>query len=149
MFPDELRDELPQTAIHDWREAGRCLVLGSPTACGFHILRAVEAVIGSYYELIGEPPPTRMRNWGVYIRKLRESGRADDKITDFMDHTRDNYRNPVSHPEVFMNMDEAGVLIGVAASCIRQMVLATKEIKKDQEDKQPTLPRTLLPAGSL
>ena len=134
MFPESIRNDFPIIATLDWREAGRCLVLDAPTAAGFHILRAVEAVMAEYYHhIVNKPMPTRMRNWGIYIKKLRASGKADPKITEFLDHIRENYRNPVSHPEVVLSADEAEALFGAAGSCIRQMVLAIQKIKNPQK----------------
>ena len=122
VFPPSVREKLPQSAISDIKQAGRCLALDSPTASGFHILRAVESVMALYYKsVLGKMMPTRMRNWGIYIKKLRGSGKADNKVTDFLDHVRENYRNPVQHPEVMLSSDEAEVLFSISLSVIRLM----------------------------
>ena len=130
MFPDAIRDDLPAQAVRDIQEAGRCLALDTPTAAGFHILRAIEAVMAKYYLLvIGNPIPTRMRNWGIYLKKLSQSEKVDTKITSFLDHIRENYRNPITHPEVILTSDEVEVLLGVATSAIRQMILAIQMLE--------------------
>lgn len=79
----------------------------------------------AYYELVTESKaPTRMRNWGVYIKNLRATGKADPKILDFLDHIRETYRNPISHPEATITTDEMLVLFGVATAAIVQIAIA-------------------------
>lgn len=125
MFPENIRVQLPDKAKKDIREAGRCLVLDTPTGAGFHILRAIESVMSMYYErVLGKAMPTRMRNWGIYIKRLRDSGKADAKVLEFLDHVRENYRNPIQHPDVFLTPDEVEVLLSVANGAIRQMIMA-------------------------
>lgn len=122
MFSKTVQRKLPALAVQDIREAGKCLAFETPTAAGFHIVRAIESVILAYFtKVLGRNPPSRMRNWGVYIRTLRESGKADSKILDFLSHIKDNYRNPVSHPDAVLTVDEVLVLFGVAVAAITQM----------------------------
>lgn len=124
MFSKSIQAKLPQRAIHDIREAGKCLAFETPTAAAFHIVRAIESVILAYYcKVLGRTPPNRMRNWGVYIKSLRESGKADSKILDFLVHIKDNYRNPVSHPEAILSVEEVLVLLGVAIGAMTQMAI--------------------------
>lgn len=125
-FPESIRQHIPRQATIDFRQAGRCLAFDTPTASGFHLLRAVEATMGMYLSHVtGKPiPPARTRNWGFVIKQLRKSGNADPKITEFLDHIRDKHRNPITHPEVILTNDEVIVLLGVAVSIICQMVLA-------------------------
>ena len=129
-FPESIRKDLPSQTIRDIKEAGRCLALDTPTAAGFHIIRAIEAVMAKYYHLVtGKKMPTRMRNWGIYLQKLKKSDKADIKITAFLDHIRETYRNPITHPEEMLTSDEVEVLFGVAASTIRQMTLAIQALE--------------------
>lgn len=124
VFPDNVRAKLPDRTIQDIREAGKCLAFETPTASGFHIVRAIESVILAYYEKVtGKKPPNRMRNWGLYIKALRHTGKSDPKIVDFLEHIKDNYRNPVSHPEAVLSIEEVLVLMGVATSAITQIAL--------------------------
>ena len=68
LLPDATRRELPDTAIRDIQQAGRCIAFDIPTAAGFHIVRATETIIRNYYEFaIGNKPKAKMRNWGTYI----------------------------------------------------------------------------------
>ncbi len=137
-FPEEIRKVLPDEAKLDIRQAGRCLAFDLPTAAGFHILRAVETAIRLYYNVVtkGTASP-KTRNWGVYIRVLRKHG-ADPKIVSVLDQIRDMHRNPVIHPEVFLSIDEATVLFGVAQSAIVAMAI-------DIQKRQPKAPAPGLP----
>lgn len=127
--------ELPASVIAqmpdvktDFDEAGRCLLFDNSTAAGFHLLRATETVLRKYYETVtGVQPKLKYRNWGAYIKVLQQS-KADSKITNHLDHMRNNYRNPVLHPEVNLSSDEAQVLFGVCVSAIFLMVNEVKAL---------------------
>lgn len=110
----------------DFDEAGRCLLFDTSTAVGFHLLRATERVIREYYKVVtGVEPKTKFRNWGAYIKTLGAC-KANPKILNHLDHMRENYRNPILHPEVNLTADEAQVLLGV---CVSAIFLMASEIK--------------------
>ena len=44
-------------------------------------------------------------------------------------HIKDNYRNPIVHPEANLSEDEAEALFGVAASAMRLLVLESKALE--------------------
>jgi len=124
-LPPTVINEMPEVKA-DFDEAGKCLLFDTSTAVGFHLLRATEAVIRKYYKVVtGVEPKTKFRNWGAYIKRLNESG-ANTKITKHLDHMRENYRNPILHPEVSLSADEAQVLFGV---CVSAIFLMANEIK--------------------
>lgn len=111
-LPSSILTEVPEAAA-DFDEAGKCLLFDTPTAVGFHLLRATEAVIRKYYAIVaGVEPKKKFRNWGTYIKKLNQCG-ANSKITGYLDHIRENYRNPILHPEVTMSADDAQVGSGL------------------------------------
>jgi hypothetical protein len=128
------RAELPTAIlkiIHDEAaieldEAGRCLLFDVSTAAGFHLFRSTETVIRQFYEfIVGAIPAKKSRNWSAYIKGLRAKG-ADPKITGYLDHIREQYRNPVLHPEVTLTPEDAQVLFGVCISAIVMMASAMK-----------------------
>ena len=49
MFPDDIKASMPKIIILDISQAGRCLAFDLPTAAGFHIWRAVEGQLRTYY----------------------------------------------------------------------------------------------------
>lgn len=112
IFSEDSRRDLPAGAIDDVRQAGRALVLDLPTAAGFHILRATEAVVREYYTVVVKTAPTK-RDWGHYVAELKSKG-ADARIAGAIDQLRDLQRNPLMHPEVMLNEDEAVMLFGMA-----------------------------------
>jgi hypothetical protein len=56
VFPADLPTKVPN-AIPDIREAGKCLAYELGTAAGFHALRAMEAVLRKYWEVVTEGKP--------------------------------------------------------------------------------------------
>lgn len=124
-LPLSVTNEMPEVKA-DFDEAGKCLLFDTSTAVGFHLLRATEAVIRRYYKVVtGVEPKQKFRNWGAYIKRLNEKG-ASKKITEHLDHMRENYRNPILHPEVNLSPDEAQVLFGV---CVSAIFMLANEIK--------------------
>jgi hypothetical protein len=131
-LPQSLRDDLPVQAKLDMKEAGKCLAFEVPTASAFHMWRAVESVMDKYYEhLTGKTfvVANVTRNWGQYIKALREA-KAAEKITIFLDHIREEYRNPISHPSENVELDNAFGLFGTAFSAIGQII---KQIQDERE----------------
>jgi hypothetical protein len=125
-LPTSVLKIIPDEAAVELDEAGKCLLFDVPTAAGFHLFRATEAVIRQYYEfVVGTTPAKKLRNWGAYIKWLKEKG-ADPKITGFLEHLKIQYRNPVFHPEVLLTPDDAQILFGVCISAIVMMANAMK-----------------------
>ena len=130
----EIAAYLPIQAITDLREAGKCLAYEVSTACAFHLWRAVETVMGMYYQrLTGKTleDDNITRNWGTYIIALRKA-KADPKVTTFLDHIRGEYRNPQTHPEETVSLGEAQGLFAVAMTSITQMISATQKLPEKQ-----------------
>jgi len=130
-----LTDELK----HEFREAGKCIAFGLATAAGFHIWRATETVIIAYIKVVtGSPPKTSDRNWGAYVKILKDGG-ADDKVCGALDQLRTLHRNPTMHPEVVLTVTEADSLLGMAKSAIIAM---TVDIAKRKGSSTPAAPAT-------
>lgn len=124
---ESVRAALPKKASQDICEAGKCLAFELATASAFHIWRALETVMDAYHEaLTGKPFPQEgpTRNWGVYIKALK-SASAEIKITSFLDHIREEYRNPISHPSDTVGPQEAVDLFSAGLSAIGQAMRAT------------------------
>ncbi len=122
MLPPETTAHLHAGALLDIRTAGRCLAFNTPTAAGFHILRATERVMAMYYEhLTARRLPKRNRDWLLYLRNLAEVSSADKKIHGALDHIWGNYGNPISHPEETLTEGQAIMLFGLCLSVIEMM----------------------------
>jgi hypothetical protein len=138
IFPEAIRLQLSSQTRKDIVQAGKCLAFETGTACAFHIFRAVETVIIQYYEhTVGTLPHTRLRNWGLYLQRMRKA-KADEKILELLQHLKDEYRNPITHPDVDMTVEEALELLGLAVGVISKMTRALIS----------TPPTASLPSGS-
>lgn|GEM_PF-2899012 len=106
--------------MQDIREGTRCLALNVPTATGFHLYRAVEAIIvDEYFPLFAIVNP-KNRNLGRYIEILTTLA-LDKRILVELDHLRKCYRNPISHPEEFWNQRQAEIATYIAIAVIELM----------------------------
>jgi hypothetical protein len=125
-FPAAIRKRLPKQAKTDLHFAGKCLAFDTPTACAFHMWRALEVVFGAYHVSITGKTFAEAgvnRNWFKYIQALEAAG-ADEKITGNLDHIRDHYRNPIMHPNENVTDDQAFSLFGAGMSLITQVMQA-------------------------
>lgn len=116
-----VRSRLSVDATNDINAAGRCLALNVPTASGFHILRAVEALMRDYhFKLTGTHLAKKNRNWGAFIKVLTENGATSD-VTGFLTHIKDHYRNVIIHPEANLSAAEAFSLFNASLSAITML----------------------------
>ena len=127
-IPESSRNHLSDQSKLDFDQAGKCIALDVPTAAAFHLLRGTEVLVREYYELIVPGPKrasAKMRNWGVYI-KLMERNHGDPNLLSLLDHMRDAYRNPVTHPEENYTDERGQVLFGL---CVSAVVLLVEAIR--------------------
>lgn len=136
-LPLTIRSELSEQARSDFCQAGKSLAFGLPTACGFHLLRAVESVLTHYLSCLqGDNLELKSseRNWGKYIEKLKATGKADEKVISVLDHLRSLHRNPLMHPEDVLTNDEALTLFGIVQSAIVAIVLHLISMKSGTQN---------------
>jgi hypothetical protein len=124
-FPAELPTKSPES-IGDLREAGKCLAFELSTAAGFHVLRATESVVRSYWTAVskGAPHP-RPKTMGTYARKLEEQKLGQKKTVETLKQITALHRNPLIHPNESLNLEEA---IGLFAICRSAIAAMLKEI---------------------
>jgi len=129
LLPSEsARQLLSPEALEDIRQAGRCLAFNLGTAAAFHIVRCTETFIWKYYEMIvGHLPPIKMRNWGAYIRNLNACPDVDPKVIGWMTQIKDQYRNPVLHPNESVSPDDALEFLN---ACISLMMCIARKLEK-------------------
>lgn len=122
----DVRDEI--------RGSGRCFAFGLPTASAFHIMRATEAVMYDFYLAAckPEPKPTqRLESWGAYIAEFRQAGQPYVKqVAELLQTIKDLNRNPIMHPEVVLNDDEAFELFELAKGAI--IIMAGKSLSVEE-----------------
>ncbi len=138
-YPKSVLECLDAFIKNEVDHAGKCLAFALPTACGFHILRAVEISAKAYVHAVtGQLPPIKNRNWGEYIFQLEKaSAHSDVRIIK-------TKRNPLMHPQDDLEIDEAIGLLCICQSAIETLVADVRrknlEIKfKESLKVLPTL----------
>jgi hypothetical protein len=130
---ESARAHLSEEVLSDFRQAGRCLAFELATGAGFHTMRAVEAVLRTYWRLVLNPPVgAKAPEMAVCINELRAANESP-KLMDILDHIRDLHRNTIMHPEVFLDMKDALRLFDVAKSAISAMADRVGELKEAAE----------------
>lgn len=139
---DDLRPLLLPLALRDVTEAGRCLAFSVPTAAAFHLSRAIETGMNQYYEALAGKPfnlKDATRNWAIKTQALKDAG-ADEKITEFLAHIRKAYRNPITHPDVVLETNEAFNFFPQAISVISLMLQAVKLLAPSTKEESSVEP---------
>ena len=122
LFPNDLGTKVPE-AVFDIKEAAKCLAFELPTACGFHTFRALESVVRKYYSHVtGGAATPKVRNLGVYINAIRQSGKGDARVLAALKQITDLHRNPLIHPEAVLGNEEAITILGIARSVAGTML---------------------------
>lgn len=115
---EDVRAAISAEAKRDLNQSGRCLAFGLSTAAGYHAMRATEKVQREYYvRLVKKPERVNMKQC---TDELKKAG-APPEIMGILDQIRELHRNPVDHPEIFLEMAEAQELFDVAKSAISAM----------------------------
>ena len=136
-LPDAAQNAIGETVTEELRQAGRCLALDSPTACGFHMMRALEAVLHRYYLAMCQPPSQEpLDNWGAYWSALRKAAGLDKgsgdapaikdaaavkhvaRLVPLLQQLKDQDRNLIMHPEIVLTVEEASSLFETAKAAI-------------------------------
>ncbi len=136
MFSESAKKRIPDKALEDIRQGCRCIAFDLPTAAGFHLLRATESVILTYYQLVVASQPKK-RDWGTYIDGLKDNG-GDPATVAALDQIRALHRNPLMHPEDVLSIEESIILLGIVQSAILAMVT-------DMEKRQPPTASSVQP----
>ncbi|MDP2355494.1 MAG: hypothetical protein Q8M31_05475 [Beijerinckiaceae bacterium] len=135
-FPEEMRAFIPQKAKDDWKAAGRCLAFSLLSASGFHVARAVEACLESYYQLFSGKPGETLHGWKAYIDALEKIAASNPtpcplkKTLTELDQMREDYRNPIVHPRVVLSESDARMLFANGESLIIAMAQELAEAAK-------------------
>jgi hypothetical protein len=153
ILSESVRKKVPQEALEEIKQAGRCLALDSPTASGFHMMRALEAVLHQYYLAVCKPKSKKvLDSWAAYLAELKKvageeeedekSGAAKDnleqgdpqvkRVITFLYQIKDT-RNNIMHPELVLSADEAFGLLDVGKGAIIVMAdrLPVREVEGD------------------
>jgi HEPN domain-containing protein len=141
-YDGKFRSLADNTILIEIDESGRCLAFGRFTACGFHILRAVEICTKAYiYAVKGELP--KLRNWGKYLEALEKAGASDD-LVDLVKILKAK-RNPLMHPQDTLKLEDATALFSICQAVMEFLGKEVLDRNIDAEFKEalnvlPTLP---------
>jgi hypothetical protein len=115
--------KLDPIAQSDIAAAGRCIAFGEATAAAFHILRATESVLKSYYFLHKKTKRLKKPMWGPMTQELRakKTARPSESLLGALDVVRTSYRNPTQHPEATYEIHAAQDLMGVCLDLVGKM----------------------------
>jgi len=127
VIPEEYRKDMPQEAVKEFDDAGRCLAFDLPTACGFHALRGTELVMDVYLKSFGVTKI--MKSWNDFIQafqKLRESKdtnrKPSEKVSAMLDRMRSLDRNPLMHPREVLDSIGANHVFSLSAITVVEMM---------------------------
>jgi hypothetical protein len=105
------------------------------SASGFHVARAVEGTLESYYQLFSGKPGETLANWHDYKIALEKIASKNPKpcplaktLTE-LDQMRTDYRNPIVHPRVVLTEPDARMLFANGESLIIAMAQEIADAK--------------------
>jgi hypothetical protein len=124
LFSSPLAAKVPD-AVGDIMAATRCIAFELPTAAGFHLHRAHEAVLRVYWDNVtGGKPRPRQQNMGVYLNQLEKLGKGKKAVRSHLQSIKDFHRNPLMHPEQSLDIEQALDLLAAIRSSIGYMLQA-------------------------
>jgi hypothetical protein len=123
-FGEGTFEKLPRIAQLDIREAGKCIGFELPTAGAFHLLRATEDSLRTYYKVFFKRAKIEKSMWGPLINSLRTKTRKpkpSETLLNHLDHIRNNFRNPTDHPDMVYDMDGVQDLFSLVVDVLNRM----------------------------
>ncbi len=125
-FPLGLLECVPE-AKQEIEEFVKALACDMPNSCAFNLMRIFERVARKLLKTLStDSSSDNTDNLGKVINdleKLLENHQLDaqkekNKLTDILRSIKDNYRNPVMHPEVNIDMEQVYILLGIVNGAI-------------------------------
>lgn len=138
-FPTDVLEHLPETAVYDFKEAGKCLAFDCYTAMGYHILRAVEALALKYLETLKNAPFTGAKGFGQYVGALgNKKLDVPVRILQRLDELREFERNPINHPDFIVKQAEALPFYGLAQNIVPMITVEIERIETERKATETT-----------
>lgn len=125
-FPPAVIEFVPSKAREEWKAAGRCLAFGLLSSSGFHVARAIEAMIEAYVKIFeSKKKIPKAPNWGHYLEYLEnvDEGvvKPDPRTVTEIRQMKDDWRNPLMHPRVVLDEGQARIIFSTGESLIISM----------------------------
>lgn len=114
--------KLSQTAKYDLSDAFRSLCFELPTPAAFMLWRACEDTLRRYHVKKLNTQLKGFLDWYRITRDLEASGRIPGHIIDTLDLIRNNYRNPVAHPDERYTQKQTERLLHYAIDLLESML---------------------------
>lgn len=123
IFQPGVYAKLPDLAQFDFSEAGKCIAFERPTAAAFHILRATECVLRSFYRNLIKRDRCKSEMWGPIVNDLRKKRKAQkyEVLINHLDNIRRSFRNPTQHPEKIYDIHEVQDLFNLCVDVANRM----------------------------
>ena len=138
LFAPETFGKLPRIAQLDIQEAGKCIGFGLPTAGAFHLLRATEDSLRSYYRTFVKRGNIQKSTRGKLVVELRAKKRKpkpSETLLNHLDHIRENFRNPTDHPDMVYDMDGVQDLLALVIDVLNRVAKELPEAALDWLDE--------------
>ncbi len=123
VIPVSLQAHLTDAIKKDIQESTRAIAFDLPTACAFHIARATEGTMREYHvKSIGPLPPCyQQQTFGSLVKEFENQG-LNSGLVGNLKHIKDHYRNPISHPDELVSIEQSHKLLGVYVAAIVDML---------------------------
>lgn len=123
LFAPEAFEALTAVAKYDLSEAAKCVAFERPTAAAFHLMRATEETLRSYYCHFVRRDRLNPMLWYPMVQALQKHRRAkaNDALHRNLDNIRLSFRNPTQHPDKVYDIQEAQDLFGLCVDVINRM----------------------------
>ncbi|CAH0141437.1 hypothetical protein SRABI05_00305 [Agrobacterium fabrum] len=135
IIPEEYHSEIPNEALAEFDNAGKCLAFDLPTSCGFHALRGLELVMDAYLDAFGVNTK-RLRSWNMYIQAAKKliddekaSSKPSPKVAAMLDRMRELDRNPLMHPRDTLDTLSADQLYKLCAITVGEIIRDIRKLK--------------------
>jgi hypothetical protein len=139
-FLPELHPTIGETALNEYRSAGRCFAFGLWTAAGYHCCRAVEAVLHGYYNYFTAYEYKEGKTWGNLIDDLasdEEDPKPNEKTIFYLRQLKNNERNPLMHVRIVLDEQDADLLLSASKIVI---VMMAREMQAFDDSMSKQLP---------
>lgn len=144
LFPESILAKVPECK-GDLRQAAKCIAFDLPTAAGFHLHRANEAVLRHYFDYeAGHEERPKVLSMGTLLGELKKIEKGDKRIIAALDNIKEFHRNPLMHPDhTLADVNEAIDLYCAIRSAMSYMLEVLPVIQLPVPASEESLSETL------
>jgi len=132
-FPLDLHSKVP-SAIDDVKQAMSCIAFELPTAAAFHLHRANETVLKSYWDAVSNGEKiSKNATMGQIVKNMEDKDFGREEIRSSLRDIIRLHRNPTIHPEQKLNdVEEAinlyGAIRSIVGFMLREIPIVTPDL---------------------